>query len=80
MGTLDGSPPRQSSPFLRFSWEQKRDHSLLRLALFGRDRLRIRIERHANRGVTQQLLHSLQFRASKSKQRRIGVTTIPAPE
>jgi hypothetical protein len=49
MGTLDGSPPRQSSSFLRFSWEQKRDHGLLRLALFGRDRLRIRIERHANR-------------------------------
>jgi hypothetical protein len=54
MGTPDGSPPRQSSPFLRFSWKQKRDRGLLRLALFGCDRLRMRIERHANRGVTQQ--------------------------
>ena len=40
MGTLDESPPRQSSRFLRFSSEQKRDHGLLRLALFGRDCLR----------------------------------------
>jgi hypothetical protein len=40
MDTLDGSPPRQSSPFLRFTWEQKRDHGFLRLALFGYDRLR----------------------------------------
>ena len=79
MGTLDGSPPRRSSPFLRFSWGQKRDHGLLRLALFGCDRLRIRIERHANRGVAQQLLHNLQFRASKSKQRRIAVAkSMPA--
>ena len=59
VGTLDESPPRQSSRFLRFSWEQKRDQGLLRIALFGRECLRIRIECHANRGVTQQLLHGL---------------------
>jgi hypothetical protein len=54
---------------LRFSWDQKRGHGLLRLALFGCDRLRIRIERHLNREVTQRLLHGLQFRASKSAPR-----------
>ena len=59
MGTLDESPPRQTSRFLRFSWEQKRGNGLLRIALFGRDCLLIRIESHANRGVKQQLLHGL---------------------
>jgi hypothetical protein len=40
MDTTRWSPPRQSSPFLRFSWEQKRDRGFLRLALFGYYRLR----------------------------------------
>jgi hypothetical protein len=61
---------------LHFFREQKCDHSLLRVTPFGRDRLRVRIKRHSNRRVTQQFLHDLQFRTSRSKQRRIRVAPI----
>jgi len=55
--------------FLVFFLEQKREDGVLSLALFGCDRLRVGIERHTDRRVTQQLLHDLPFRASRSKQR-----------
>src|SRR4029077_20851402 len=47
--------------------------------VLSRNRLSVRIERHANRGVTQQFLHDFQFRTGRSKQRRIRVTkSMPA--
>ena len=59
---------------MRFLCAQERDNGILRIALFGGHRLRVRIESHTNRGVPQQLLHDLQFGASRPKQRRIGMT------
>ena len=70
---------RQSLRSASFFWEQERDHGLLRIALFGCDRLRVRVEGYSNRRVTQQLLHDLQFRAGRSEQRRIRVAkSMPA--
>src|SRR5258708_40015213 len=70
---------RQNSRLLHFLRAQERDHGLLRIALFRCHCLRVRIERHANCRVTQQLLHDLQLCASRSKQCRIGVTkSMPA--
>ena len=65
---------KQSLRFLRFFSEQERDHCLLRIAFFRCDRLRVSVECHANCRVAQQLLHDLQLRAGRSKQRRISVT------
>ena len=67
---------RQSSRLARFLWAQERDNRILRIALLGRNRLSVRIERHPNRGVTRQFLHDFQFRTGGSKQCRIGVTTM----
>ena len=68
-----------SSRLLHFLWAQERDHSILCIAFLSRNRLSVRIERHANRGVPQQFLHDFQFRTGRSKQRRIGVTkSMPA--
>jgi hypothetical protein len=64
---------------LRFFWEQKYDNSVLRAALLSRDCLRIRIERYANCGMTQKLLHDFQLGTSRSKERRIGMAKrVPA--
>ena len=43
------------------------DDGRLRSTLLGCDRLRVRIERHANCRMTQQFLHDLKFGASRSK-------------
>jgi hypothetical protein len=70
---------RQSSRLLHFLRAQERDHGILCIAFLSRNRLSVRIERHANRGVTQQFLHDFQFRTGRSKQRRIRVTkSMPA--
>src|SRR5215472_16648345 len=38
-----------SSRLLHFLWAQERDHSILCIAFLSRNRLSVRIERHANR-------------------------------
>jgi len=70
----------QSSRLLHFLRAQERDHGILCIAFLRRYRLSVRIERHANRGVTQQFLHDFQFRPGRSKRRRIRVPAIPGPE
>ena len=47
---------RQSSRLLHFLRAQESDHGILCIAFLSRYRLSVRIERHANRGVTQQFL------------------------
>jgi hypothetical protein len=43
------SSSTQGLHFFRFFWEQKRDDGFLRVTLLGCNRLRVRIQRHANR-------------------------------
>src|ERR1700731_2775557 len=70
---------KQSSRLLHFLRAQERDHGILCIAFLSRYRLSVLIERHANRGVTQQFRHDFQSGAGRSKERRIRVTeSMPA--
>ena len=78
MGTRHGVCPGRAYVSSVFSGNNSAT-SRLRGTLLGCDRLRVRIERHANCRMTQQFLHDLKFGASRSKKCGIGMAKgVPA--